>query len=986
QPLQQNGDNFLEKLRAHKSDIERWHQDVARRWDEEDRQRSQGMMMTSSMNGGGPRNLHKTASDSKLIQNGAPPLVMLAGGGGRRENGIQQAPLTWRNPMMSNGGGGGGGGEGRGERERTVPIQVQLDEGRVLKIPVQNEWRSATLDRNGGGWRQSPERNGGYGRQQQESAGGRQQSATLPRGFTAAAAAVPPPAASTTRWLQQQQERGGRPWSPERDYSPVPQQQPAAAAAAPTAVAPPPPPPPPPPAAAVKRVQQQQPKVQQQQAARPKSPYQPPEAISTGFHEELLSKIPVKAKEWHERTTSPFRPKSPAGELMRPVGGRVKEMNGHGNGHDAMTRSYPGFYDERREQQPQQQHRSTIVSRPESPAARLFSGLEERWKQRERRQEQEEERRWRERKEEERREIEEARRWREEEERRKVEEEERRWRDEQERRYKEEEERRYREEEERRRREEEERREGEERRRYRERSAEPRGILRLRSESPTKNRASGRRVVFNDEDDVVFLSREGSSRGSPAPAAASAAGGGGEAPPHVRAFDDAVGDVVARWTTMGKAIGGDVERATTEAAAIFSSLRSFLWTAAGRAEATAAEFPALLAPLSGAMEKLSSWRDTRRNTPHFNHVSAVAEGIPAIGWVTMVSEMGYGRSGDGLSKFLILFVQKPTPAPFVKEMLDASLFYVNRVLKDNKEHAEWVNTWKEVLTSLHTFVRQTHTTGLVWNSAPGAAPPAGAAAAAAPKAGGAPPPPPGPPPPPPPPPPVDSSSSSSGDKSGRDALFAQLNSGEAVTKGLKKVTADMQTHKNPALRGEGMTPGNVSSAASSASKPAAAAAAAVKPPKTELQNGKQWSVEFHKNNKDIVVTAGDKKQTLYVYKCEGCVIQVKGKLNSVTLDSCKKTDIVVEGVVAQCETINCQSIKIQTLGEMPTVSIQKTDGCQVYLSEAARDAEIVTSKSSEMNVLVPGGPDGDFVEFPVPEQFKTVYKGGKLVTVVSDIC
>lgn len=46
---------------------------------------------------------------------------------------------------------------------------------------------------------------------------------------------------------------------------------------------------------------------------------------------------------------------------------------------------------------------------------------------------------------------------------------------------------------------------------------------------------------------------------------------------------------------------------------------------------------------------------------------------------------------------------------------------------------------------------------------------------------------------------------------------------------------------------------------------------------------------------------------------------------------------------------------------MPTVSIQKTDGCQVYLSKESLDTEIVTSKSSEMNVLVPTGEGGDFV-------------------------
>ncbi|RCN38576.1 hypothetical protein ANCCAN_15516 [Ancylostoma caninum] len=45
---------------------------------------------------------------------------------------------------------------------------------------------------------------------------------------------------------------------------------------------------------------------------------------------------------------------------------------------------------------------------------------------------------------------------------------------------------------------------------------------------------------------------------------------------------------------------------------------------------------------------------------------------------------------------------------------------------------------------------------------------------------------------------------------------------------------------------------------------------------------------------------------------------------------------------------------------MPTLSIQKTDGCQVYLSETSKNAEIITSKSSEMNLLIPMA-DGDFV-------------------------
>lgn len=45
---------------------------------------------------------------------------------------------------------------------------------------------------------------------------------------------------------------------------------------------------------------------------------------------------------------------------------------------------------------------------------------------------------------------------------------------------------------------------------------------------------------------------------------------------------------------------------------------------------------------------------------------------------------------------------------------------------------------------------------------------------------------------------------------------------------------------------------------------------------------------------------------------------------------------------------------------MPTVSIDKTDGCQMYLNEASQHVEIVSSKSSEMNVHLPNA-SGEFV-------------------------
>lgn len=64
--------------------------------------------------------------------------------------------------------------------------------------------------------------------------------------------------------------------------------------------------------------------------------------------------------------------------------------------------------------------------------------------------------------------------------------------------------------------------------------------------------------------------------------------------------------------------------------------------------------------------------------------------------------------------------------------------------------------------------------------------------------------------------------------------------------------------------------------------------------------------------------------------------------------------------VAVMECINCQSVQVQVTQKVPTVSIDKCDGVQVYLSKDSLATEIVTAKSSEMNISVPQ-EDGDFV-------------------------
>ena len=50
---------------------------------------------------------------------------------------------------------------------------------------------------------------------------------------------------------------------------------------------------------------------------------------------------------------------------------------------------------------------------------------------------------------------------------------------------------------------------------------------------------------------------------------------------------------------------------------------------------------------------------------------------------------------------------------------------------------------------------------------------------------------------------------------------------------------------------------------------------------------------------------------LSLFQCTNSVLQVKGKLNSITLDNCKKCGVVFEDLISTCEFVNCQSVKAQ---------------------------------------------------------------------------
>uniref|UniRef100_A0A2K6FPF9 Adenylyl cyclase-associated protein n=1 Tax=Propithecus coquereli TaxID=379532 RepID=A0A2K6FPF9_PROCO len=368
--------------------------------------------------------------------------------------------------------------------------------------------------------------------------------------------------------------------------------------------------------------------------------------------------------------------------------------------------------------------------------------------------------------------------------------------------------------------------------------------------------------------------------------------------PSVEAFDKLMNGMVAEFLNNSRILAGDVETHAEMVHSAFQAQRAFLLMASQYQQPQENEVATLLKPISEKIQEIQTFRERNRGSNMFNHLSAVSESIPALGWIAV------GPVASAVSAFSVL------------------------------------------------------------SSGPGF------------------PPPPPPPPPPGPPPLFENEGRKEESSPSRSALFAQLNQGEAITKGLRHVTDDQKTYKNPSLRAQGgqtrsPTKSQTPSPTSPKSHPSQKHA-----PVFELE-GKKWRVEYQEDRNDLVISETELKQVAYIFKCDKSTLQIKGKVNSITIDNCKKFGLVFDNVVGIVEVINSKDIQIQVMGRVPTISINKTEGCHIYLSEDALDCEIVSAKSSEMNILIP--QDDDYREFPVPEQFKTAWDGSKLVTEPAEI-
>lgn len=424
--------------------------------------------------------------------------------------------------------------------------------------------------------------------------------------------------------------------------------------------------------------------------------------------------------------------------------------------------------------------------------------------------------------------------------------------------------------------------------------------------------------------------------------------------PSILAFDDLISQYLGRVSSAAEKIGGQVLEVTNVLQEAFNVQKELLIKAKQTQKPDPAGLPEFLKPLNEVMVKANALTEGRRSD-FFNHLKSATDSLSALAWIAFTGK------DCGMSM----------PIAHVEESWQMAEFYNNKVLVEYKSkdpnHVEWAKAIKELyLPGLRDYVKSHYPLGPVWSAT-------GKPAAAPPKA-----PTPGAPAPPPPPPASlfsseSSQASSSRPKEGMAAVFQEISSGKPVTSGLRKVTDDMKT-KNRADRSGVVSAGEKGRSNSPLFSKAG-------PPKLELQVGRKWVVENQIGKKQLVIDDCDSKQSVYVYGCKESVLQIQGKVNNITIDKCTKMGVVFTDVVAAFEIVNCNGVEVQCQGSAPTISVDNTTGCQLYLSKESLGTSITTAKSSEINVLVRGAePDGDWGEHSLPQQFVHTFKDGHFET------
>lgn len=448
-------------------------------------------------------------------------------------------------------------------------------------------------------------------------------------------------------------------------------------------------------------------------------------------------------------------------------------------------------------------------------------------------------------------------------------------------------------------------------------------------------------------------------------------------PESIEDFDAFLKSSVEKYAKLSQQLGGLIAEQAAKVVQGFAEERKFLLISskAKKPNLSASDdmeaYQALLKPINESLMAVVEIKEANRGSAVSNQLSAVADGIMMLAWVT----------------------DEAKPHKHVENTLGSAQYYGNRVIKDNKDRdqtqIDWIQSFLGIFKDLTEYIQQHFPSGIKWNFNGKPVQEVVKAFSAPPAAAGGPPPPPPPPagglpppPPPPGPPPVlqinseEKAAAPAAAGGGFGAVFSELNQGEAVTKGLRKVDRSQMTHKNPALRASSTVPDGGASARGKSPAPLRKPkpeSMRVKKPPVKVLEGNKWTVEHYEKEPEPITIEAQLSHSILISKCNGSTIIIKGKANAVTIENTNRLNLIVDTLVSSVDVVKSQNFALQVMGTVPSVLMDSIDGAQVYFSKESTATRIIHSKSAGINLNVISGPDDDYIEVPLPGQIESYY-------------
>ena len=332
-----------------------------------------------------------------------------------------------------------------------------------------------------------------------------------------------------------------------------------------------------------------------------------------------------------------------------------------------------------------------------------------------------------------------------------------------------------------------------------------------------------------------------SSSSKPSSGSPSSSSSSSSVAPFVAAYDEYVSSCLPAFAAACSGLGDKAAVLNAAIEEAWSAQRNFLVAAsASKKPSDQSDLQPFFAPYMEAKKRVPNDRDELEN-----HRKAVGEMFGMLQWIMIT----------------------PKPCDYLADMSGAVDFWTNKVRvahkKTGPEHIVFCDALKGLQKGLVDYCKKHHMAGVAYKmnggrqiseAAASTPPPAPAAARAKPKpvAGG-----------------------------GAGGLLAELSkksTGDSAATGLKKVTKDQQTWRKEFSGGSGS-----STVSGFALKRPAPAKKSLGPPVFEFKDqGQKWVVECQtadtNPNGVLAVEVTDPKQQVYIYKCDGATIDIKGKV------------------------------------------------------------------------------------------------------------